>query len=206
MIALLLTPEYAPFTLAFCVMLGIGLLQAIGLSFEALGLHAGLDHDLDGHGPLEWLGISSGIPILVWLTSLLALFTLSGIALQQAITMLAGLPLQWIAASGVAGMVALPLNAVASRGLAHVLPKDETTAIPIDDLLMRRARITIGTARAGSAAQARVVDHFGQLHHVMVEPHDSADVFEAGETVTLLRRANGIFYAAPEQPTLFRPV
>jgi hypothetical protein len=109
-------------------------------------------------------------------------------------------------ASGLAAVTTFPLNAIASRGLARILPQDETTAIPVDDLLMRKACITVGTARSGSPAQARVVDQFGQRHHVMVEPHNTTDVFESGEVVVLLRRADGIFYAAPEQPTLFRPV
>jgi hypothetical protein len=52
-----------------------------------------LDTDLDasGHeGLLDWLGLGSELPILIWLTSLLGCFTLSGLATQQGVTAFTG--------------------------------------------------------------------------------------------------------------------
>jgi hypothetical protein len=83
------------------------------------------------------------------------------------------------------------------------MPRDETTAIALDELVRRDAEIQIGTARAGSPARARVIDRHGQAHHVMVEPQDPASELRAGETVLLVRREGGTFYAIQyESPLL----
>jgi hypothetical protein len=98
MFAQLLTPPYLPFAVSFVVMIGIGLIEAIGLG---LG-HLELDTDLDagGHeGLLDWLGLGNELPILIWLTSLLGCFTLAGLAIQQGATAFAGAPLPWGLAS-----------------------------------------------------------------------------------------------------------
>ena len=83
MFELLLSPDYAPFAVAFVVMIGIGLIEAVGLG---LG-HLDIDADIDAHGDagadlLGWLGLGRGLPILVWLTSLLGCFTVAGFAVQ----------------------------------------------------------------------------------------------------------------------------
>jgi hypothetical protein len=75
------------------------------------------------------------------------------------------------------------------------MPGDETTAVGLDELVGRRGTITIGTARRGSPAQARVADIHGQVHYVMVEPYDDRQSIGEGETVRLDRRDGHIFIA-----------
>jgi hypothetical protein len=75
------------------------------------------------------------------------------------------------------------------------MPGDESTAVGLDDLVGRRGTITIGTARRGSPAQARVADVHGQVHYVMVEPYDDDHSIGQGETVRLDRRDGHIFIA-----------
>jgi hypothetical protein len=93
MFAIFLTPAYAPFAIAFVIMIGIGLIEAIGLGLGHLDLHADVHAEADGGGMLDWLGLGHELPILIWLTSLLGCFTLSGIAIQQGATALTGGPL-----------------------------------------------------------------------------------------------------------------
>ena len=100
----------------------------------------------------------------------------------------------WIAAPAAAA-AALPLTGLGARGLARIMPGDETTAISLDSLVGRRGTITIGTARRGSPAQARVADIHGQVHYVMVEPYDDDHSIGEGETVRLDRRDGNIFIA-----------
>ena len=143
------------------------------------------------------------LPILIWLASLLFIFTAAGLIGQSVIASLFGAPLSagWAALAACAA--ALPLNSLAMRPLAAVLPRDETTAITLDDLVRRDAEIQIGTARAGSAARAKVVDVHGQAHFVMVEPHDAAQEFKAGDSVLLVRREGQTFYGVQyESPLL----
>jgi hypothetical protein len=118
------------------------------------------------------------------------LFGLIGLAIQQ----FAGpLPL-WIATPA-AAVAALPLTGLGARGLARIMPGDETTAVSLDSLVGRRGTITIGTARRGSPAQARVSDIHGQVHYVMVEPYDDDHAIGEGDTVRLDRRNGNIFIA-----------
>ncbi|MGA9583196.1 MAG: YqiJ family protein [Allosphingosinicella sp.] len=188
MLEIIAAPANLPFSVALLVMLMIGAVEAFGLGASAvqLDVHA----DMDGGGdPLGWLGVGR-VPLLMLLVVFLALFGLIGLAVQQ----FAGpLPL-WIAVPA-AAIGALPLTGLGARGLARIMPGDETTAVSLDSLVGRRGTITIGTARRGSPAQARVADIHGQVHYVMVEPYDDDHSIGEGETVRLDRRDGHIFIA-----------
>lgn len=211
MFSLLLTPEYAPFAVAFVVMLGIGLIEALGLGLghldceTDLATHPEIGGDA-GPGLLDWLGLGRGLPILVWLTSLLGCFTVSGFAIQQVATGAAGAPLHW----GIASVAALVIGGVANMfvaaGLARVFPSYESTVIDAEDLLRQRGTVLEGTAARGRPARAKVVDQFGQAHYVMIEPHHESDVIAQGETALLVRKEGPIFFVLPDASTPFRPI
>ncbi len=214
MFAIFLTPDYAPFAIAFVVMIGIGLIEAIGLGIGHLdldadvqaNLHGDIHADADGGGLLDWLGLGHELPILIWLTSLLGCFTLAGIAIQQSATALNGAALPWGFASGGALIAGVLLNTLAANGLARIMPGFETSVISTDDLLRLRGTILEGTARRGSPARAKIVDQHGQAHFIMVEPHDDADAIAAGETALIVRRDGKLFYALPEANALLRSI
>jgi Inner membrane protein YqiJ, OB-fold/Inner membrane protein YqiJ, N-terminal len=179
-------PGNLPFAVALTVMLLIGIVEAIGLGASA----AHVDIDADGGGALlDWLGVGR-VPLLMLLVVFLAAFGLLGLALQQAIGPLS----VWIAAP-IAAVAALPVTGIGARALARIMPQDETTAVSLDTLVGKRGTITVGTARSGSPAQARVRDIHGQSHYVMVEPHDPAHIIAEGEIVLLVRRDGHVFTA-----------
>ncbi|HEX9964755.1 MAG TPA: YqiJ family protein [Allosphingosinicella sp.] len=184
MLEIIAAPANLPFSVALLVMLMIGAVEALGLGASAvhLDLHADVDGDL-----LGWLGVGQ-VPLLILLVVFLALFGLAGLAIQQ----FAGPLSLWIATPA-AVAAALPLTGLGARGLARIMPRDETTAVSLDSLVGKKATITIGTARRGSPAQARVVDDHGQAHYVMVEPYDDSHSIGQGETVRLDRREGNIF-------------
>ena len=187
MLEIIASPANLPFSVALLVMLMIGAVEALGLGASAA--HLDLHSDMDGGDLLGWLGIGR-VPLLMLLVVFLAFFGLAGLAIQQ----FAGpLPL-WIATPAAAA-AALPLTGLGARGLARIMPQDETTAVSLDSLVGRRGTITVGTARRGSPAQARVTDIHGQVHYVMVEPYDDAHSIGEGETVRLDRREGNIFVA-----------
>ena len=192
---LLLAPEMLPFSVALLVMLMIGAAEAIGLGAGAAHLHVGADPD--GGDLLGWLGVGE-VPLLIVLVVLLALFGLIGFAGQQLAAALLGAPVSpWIAGPA-ALAAALPLPGTSARALARILPRDETTAVSLDSLVGKRATITIGTARRGSPAQARVRDVHGQVHYVMVEPHEEEHPIGEGQEILLARRDGNIFLALGE--------
>lgn len=200
MLEIFAAPANLPFSVALLVMLMIGAVEALGLGASAVHLDVGAD--VDGGGDLlGWLGVGR-VPLLMLLVVLLALFGLIGLALQQFADALLGAPLSpWIAAP-LAFAGSLPLLGMCGRGLARIMPGDETTAVSIDTLLGKRATVTIGSARRGSPARAQVRDVHGQIHYVMVEPHDDLGSLCAGETVLLVRREGDIFIGLAEGDAL----
>ncbi len=178
-------------------MFGIGVVEALGFG---LG-HLDLDADLADPGvatSLDWLGMRSGLPILVWLTSFLACFTFAGLVLQQVAGAMLGDPLQWGIAVPLAAIVGLIANVFFSGVVAGIFPEYESTVIDREALLRRRATVLEGIARRGSPARAKVVDYHGQAHYVMVEPHDDNMVIASGETGLLVRRDGPLFYMLSE--------
>lgn len=204
MFAVFLTPAYAPFAVAFVVMVGIGLIEVVGLG---LG-HADLDADVnaEGGGLLDWLGLGAGLPLLIWLTALLGCFTLAGLIVQQVATAALGAPLGGAAASGLAAVLGLLANAPVSRGLARMVPGYESTVVSQADLLRLRGTVLEGVARRGVPARAKVVDVHGQAHYIMVEPHHDSDAITAGETALVVRRHGTTFFVLPDAAPDLRAV
>lgn len=207
--SLLTTSAYQPFTIAFFLMVGIGLIEAVGLGLgEFPDFHA--DLDIDGHAEglslLGWLGFGSGVPILIWLTSLLACFVLTGFVGQQLITAYTGVPLSGFWAGLGAGVIALIANTYVSHGLARILPKEETTALYPEDLLMYRGTVLTSPASRGKPSRVKVVDQFGQAHYLSIEPHDDQAVLPVGDTVLLVRKSGSLFFGQSDTPAEFRAI
>jgi hypothetical protein len=201
----LLAASNLPFVIALGALALIALVQVTGLGDVLEGeVDAGGGLELGGFGDALTALLGLGrVPLLIWLASLLLLFGGMGLIGQAWIADLFGAPLSAGWAMLAAGAAAMPLNSLAMRPLAAVMPRDETTAIALDELVRRDAEIQIGTARAGSPARARVIDRHGQAHFVMVEPHDAAAQLNAGDTVLLVRREGETFYAIQyESPLL----
>lgn len=197
-----LLPGNLPFSVALLLMLMIGLAEAVGLGTGAAHLDAHADLHADGPDLLGWLGIGK-VPLLIVIVVLLASFALIGIGIQQLAEALWGGPLSPWLAGPAAFVAALPLTGVGARGLARIMPSDETTAIGIGTLVGRRAEIVIGTARRGSPARARVRDVHGQAHYVMVEPTEEDGLMEAGATALLVRREGELFFGLPDANPLY---
>src|SRR5690606_28219657 len=145
-------------------------------------------------GVLDWLGLKAGMPILIWLTSLLGCFTLAGVAIQQTAAVVLGTPLHWAIAGVAALAIGSLMNGFASAGLERLIPEYESTVIDTEDLIMRRGVVMEGAARRGHPARAKVIDQYGQPHYVMVEPHEDGDVVGQGETALLIRKDGPTFF------------
>lgn len=188
MAAFLFATENIVFVSAIVLMLLIGAVQAIGI--------AG-DFDLDIHGDadlLGWLGLGR-LPLLMLLAIFLALFGMIGLIGQHLLLDFAGAMLSPLIAAPAAFLASLPLTGFAARWLAPLLPRDQSSAVPLDALTGSFARVVTGVARSGSPARARVEDAYGQAHYVMVEPDNAGQTLEEGETILLVRREDHVFRA-----------
>jgi len=189
-----LAPENVVFSAALLLMLLIGVVQAIGLAGD---IDADLDTDADGDfgfadSLLAWAGIGR-VPFLMWLVLFLALFGALGLGLQQLMAALTGGPGSNLLMVPLTAIAAVPPTGVAARVVARIFPSLETTAIERDQLIGLYAEISIGTAKADSPARARVVDHHGQAHQIMVEPDTADQIFQTGERVLLVKREGELF-------------
>lgn len=91
----------------------------------------------------------------------LTCFGVIGLVGQQlALSNLGALLPGWIAIPAAAA-AALPATGGMARLVGRIMPRDETTAIGIDQLVGLHAEIRVGTATRGSPAKARVRDFHG---------------------------------------------
>ena len=192
MIDALLSPGNVAFTGAIAVMLLIAAVEGVGVLIGAsvsehlqsllpdTDANAGIDVSEAALGPftkaLGWLRIGK-IPVLMLLVAFLTIFGLGGIVLQGLVKGAFGsyLP-SWIAVPVVSAGSLLLLRAVGGV-LSRVIPMEETDAVTEDSFVGLVATITLGTARLGEPAQAKLRDAHGHTHYVMVEPDDPQDAF-----------------------------
>jgi len=208
----LLADYNLPFAAALVLMVLIALLQAFGLGHVFGDVDVDADVDVDGDielgvfdGLLSFLGVGR-VPFMVWLASFLLLFAASGVGIQALANSLLGAPLdRWLAAV-LAAVAGLPAAGGLVRPLAAILPSDETSAVGLDSLVGRRARVVTGRAAAGYPARAQVTDRHGRAHYVMVEPHEAGSEMLEGDELLLVRRESETFYGVALQERRLGPL
>jgi hypothetical protein len=197
----LLAPQNFPFAVALAIMALLTVLEFLAIVFAGQTstvldgllpeLHLG---DVDGSeiAVASWLDRFLGwlhfgkVPVLMLLALFLLGFGFSGLALQGALRNTLGFMLPgWMAALAVLP-VTMPIVRVGGSVLAKVMPRDETQSVSAQSFIGQVATIVLGTARPGSAAQARLRDKHGQTHYVMVEPDEADEQFDAGEAVLIV--------------------
>jgi hypothetical protein len=209
--SLFLSPEYAPFAVAFVVMLGIGLSSRQSVSGWVISISTRVSMAMP-----NWMrtacssgsGLGGGLPLLMWLTSLAVLFHdrwRRGTADRRPPRH--GAPLHWGIATAIALVTGGVANIFAAQGLGRILPglrierhRCRGTAAPSAARSLRAPRAAV--SRPGR----RIVDQHDQAHYVMVEPHEDADVIAQGESALLVRKEGQIFFALADASTQFRAV
>lgn len=198
--SLFTTPENLPFGLAFALIVGIALLEGLGM-LMALSPSNLIDDWLPevGHESaldklLGWLHLGR-VPSLVVVLLFLTGYAVFGYSLQLATHGLTG---HYLPAWG-AGLLAVPAGLATVRALgaliAHIIPRDESTAVSETTLLGRAALVTAGIAKTGLAAQARVRDQHGRTHYLLVEPDLADEEFEEGSEVLLVKKLGAVYRA-----------
>jgi hypothetical protein len=193
-----------PFGIGFALIVGIALLEGLGMliSLSPSNFLDDLLPEIDGDSGLDrvlgWLHVGK-VPALVLLLLFLSGYTMFGYSLQVVANGLFGgyLP-AWLA-----GLLAVPAGMATVRGLgslvAHIIPRDETSVVSEQSLVGRVGVIVSGGARRGLAAQAKVKDSHGRSHYLMVEPDIDDEVFNEGAQVLIVRKA-GAFYRCISNP------
>jgi len=202
----LLTPESWPFSVALLLVLAIALIEGMGL-LVGLSLSGWADHLLPDPATLEnasdaWLGwLHVGkLPLLVLLVLLLTAFAVLGYATNALARSLLGFYPPALISGPLAFAGALPIVRVCGAALARMIPRDETSALPLDSLVGRVAVVINGTARHNYPAQARVRNDKGLTLYVHVEPDDPELAFGVGDSVLLIKQISGSRFQAIANP------
>jgi hypothetical protein len=163
----------------------------------AHGGEIGGAHTADPSGWIRFLGwLHVGrVPVLALLVIFLTSFGLLGLLLQMLSRSLWGGFLPGVVASVAALFASLPVVRTAGGWMAWLVPKDETSVVSEVSFIGRVAVVTLGTARRGCPAQAKLRDRHGQTHYVLVEPDREGTVFETGSAVLLVERKGAVFEA-----------
>lgn len=198
------SPETLPFGVAVALIVAIALLEGLGMLI-ALSPSNLIDNWLPEHAAetgldrvLGWLHLGR-VPALVLLLLFLLGYALFGYALQKvAFNLFGGFVPAWLA-----GLLAVPPGLATVRGIgslvAHIVPRDESSAVSEQSLVGRAGVVSAGAARRGLAAQARVRDAHGRTHYLMVEPDLDDEVFEEGAQILIVRKL-GAFYRCIANP------
>lgn len=214
MIEFLSASENLPFAVSLAVMLGIAILEGVatllgaGLSsvFDTLvpDLHLDFDTEMPGGvespGPtplsklLGWLRVGE-VPVLILLVLFLTAFGLIGIGVQSVANASLGTFIPSYIAAIPALILALPIVRMSAGIIAVVMPKDETEVVSSNSFIGRIAVITLGQAKQGCPAEAKLVDQFGQTHYIMLVPDVDGEVLEQGKELLIVSKEGPIFKA-----------
>ena len=142
---------------------------------------------------LTWLRMGR-VPVVFSLIVLLVAFGLIGLTIQGLSLSIFGSALPAIVAVLPALLLSIPVLSLGNRFLAHVLPRDETSAISRNRLIGKIATITLGEARHDFPAQAKVTDRFGLTHYIMLAPDNEDESYRQGDRLLLVRLCDNTYY------------
>lgn len=144
--------------------------------------------------PVGGLGGVLGLghtPFMIWLSSLLFAFGLSGIAVQSVASATLGAPLPTVLAGALALVAGIGFTRRFGRMLGRLVPSFETTATSTQFLGGLRGVVSQGIASKDMPAEVRLRDRHGNLHHLRCEPFLDDDVIAEGTEVITVRERQG---------------
>lgn len=208
---LFIHPSNLIFSVSLCLMLLLGVFECL-LLITGASSHGFLDqfvpdHLLEPHHPdlhldtdqsiwiqfLDWLYLGR-VPVLVWLIIFLTTYALFGFIVQTFYSQFTGSYFSiWIIAPA-SLFLCMPIVRLVAAIIAKILPRDETTAIRLEQLIGLTAEIFLGDAKMNYPAQAKVKDQHGLTHYILVEPETDIK-FVQGQHVILTQKTKIGFQA-----------
>lgn len=193
---LFLAPQSLPFAIAAVMLIALTVIEMacllIGFSLGEVIDKAWPD---DMAGLLSWLNVG-GVPVLILLMITLGVFAMTGFVLQViASTIWAPLPALIAVPPALAGSV--PIVRIASRWIARVVPRDESYAVDLVDLVGRTAEVTVGPLDQALPGRVRLKDRYGNWHVLCARAAADEAPIAIGATVLLVDRNSDIFIAIP---------
>jgi hypothetical protein len=196
---ILLAPDVRPFAVAAAIMLALGgielLATLVGFSLSHIGKDIEVETDSgSGLGGL-FLWINAGrLPLLILIILALGVFSIAGFFLQG-LAHSVGISIPAAVAALAAAALSLPAIRVSSRGIARVIPRDETYAVDEADFIGHVAEVSIGPLDQGLPGRVRLKDVFGNWHSLVARASPESTPLPVGASVLLVDRDAKSFIA-----------
>jgi hypothetical protein len=196
---ILLAPDVRPFAVAAAIMVALGgielLATLVGLSLSHIGKDIGVETDSNsGLGGL-FLWINAGrLPLLILIILALGVFSIAGFFLQG-LAHGVGISIPVAIAALAAAALSLPAIRVTSRGIARVIPRDETYAVDETDFIGHVAEVSVGPLDPGLPGRVRLKDVFGNWHSLVARASPDSMPLPVGASVLLVDRDAKSFIA-----------
>jgi hypothetical protein len=199
-IDLLLAADVRPFTIAAAIVIVLAIIELlstmVGLSLSHI-VGKDIEVEADGHSAISglFLWINAGrVPLLILLLLTLGIFSIAGFFLQ-AIAHSVGISIPASIAAVVAIIGTIPAVRATSRGIARVIPRDETYAVDDSDFVGQVAVVSIGPLDQGLPGRVRLKDVFGNWHSVPARAAHDSNALAVGSNVLLVDRDTKSFIA-----------
>jgi len=168
----------------------------VGFSInELVGHDLALDNETHSTIGGLFLWINAGrLPLLILIILALGIFSIAGFWLQ-AIAHSASATMPVSIAALVAAGLSLPVIRVASRGIARIIPRDETYVVNEADFVGHVAEVAIGPLDQGLPGRVRLKDVFGNWHNVAARAGPDSAPLPVGARVLLVDRDTRSFIA-----------
>jgi hypothetical protein len=203
---ILLAPDVRPFAIAAAIMATLGGIEMLTMivGFSISQLVGGTDFSIEGEhdgvigGLFLWIN-AGRLPLLILIILALGIFSFEGFFLQG-IAHIAGTEIPVSLAALAAAACSLPVIRLTSRGIAKIIPRDETYAVNDADFVGKVAEVAIGPLDQGLPGRVRLKDVFGNWHSVPARASADSSPLPVGASVLLVDRDAKSFIAisAPE--------
>jgi hypothetical protein len=197
---ILLAPDVRPFAVAAAIMVALGgielLTTLVGFSVsELLGKEFAVEADSHNglSGLLLWIN-AGRLPLLILIILAFGVFSIEGFLLQGIAHALGtAIPVSIATLVAIAGSI--PVIRTTSRGIARIIPRDETYAVSDADFVGKVAMVSVGPLDQGLPGRVRLKDVFGNWHTVSARASRDSPALAVGTSVLLVDRDARSFIA-----------
>jgi len=204
----ILLEENLLFAIALMVMVGIAVLEGVG-TLIGLGFGSAIDAlipdvDVDIDADLEpgvsspftqflgWLHVGQ-VPVLILFIIFLTSFGIIGLIVQRTLLVATGSVWSGSILAIPVFIASLPFVSLFGGLLGKFMPREETEAVSEDSFIGLTAVVTLGTAKKGNPAEAKLTDEYGQTHYILVEPGSDGSELGQGESGKITGRLAGVY-------------
>ena len=131
------------------------------------------------------------LPLLILIILVLGIFSIGGFLLQG-VAHAVGTAIPVSIAALATAAISIPVIRTTSRGLARMIPRDESYAVDDNDFVGKVATVAVGPLDQGLPGRVRLKDVFGNWHTVSARAsHDSPELAVGASVLLVDRDAKG---------------